>query len=85
MNKLKINNSLAAIILVASLFAGWQTMLLVVLLMLIFCELDDKIKNLATTVIAFLVGLTLISILWALIYDGVNLLLVGRKKRTLKK
>lgn len=75
MNKLKINNSLAAIILVASLFAGWQTMLLVVLLMLIFCELDDKIKNLATTVIAFFVGLTLISILWALIYDGVNLLL----------
>ena len=60
MNKLKINNSLAAIILVAALFAGWQTMLLVVLLMLIFCELDDKIKNLATTVIAFLVGLTLI-------------------------
>ena len=75
MNKLKINNSLAAIILVAALFAGWQTMLLVVLLMLIFCELDDKIKNLATTVIAFLVGLTLISILWTLIYDGVNLLL----------
>ena len=75
MNKLKINNSLAAIILVAALFAGWQTMLLVVLLMLIFCELDDKIKNLATTVVAFLVGLTLISILWALIYDGVNLLL----------
>ena len=75
MNKLKINNSLAAIILVAALFAGWQTMLLVVLLMLIFCELDDKIKNLATTVIAFFVGLTLISMLWTLIYDGVNLLL----------
>lgn len=74
MNKLKINNSLAAIILVASILAGWQTMLLVILLMLIFCELDDKIKNLATTVIAFVVGITLISIVWSLIYDGVNLL-----------
>ncbi len=75
MNKLKINNSLAAIILVATLFAGWQTTLLVILLMLIFCELDDKIKNLTTTVIAFSVGLTLVSILWSLIYDGTNLLL----------
>jgi hypothetical protein len=75
MNKLKINNSLAAIILVATLFTGWQTTLLVILLMLIFCELDDKIKNLTTTVIAFSVGLTLVSILWSLIYDGTNLLL----------
>ncbi len=75
MNKLKINNSLAAIILVATLFAGWQTTLLVILLMLIFCEFDDKIKNLLTTVIAFSVGLTLVSILWSLIYDGANLLL----------
>ena len=46
MNKLKINNGLAAIILLASLFAGWQTLLLAVILMLIFCEVNDKVRNL---------------------------------------
>ena len=61
MNKLKINNGLAAIILLASLFAGWQTLLLAVILMLIFCEVNDKVRNLMVNVIAFLVGLTLIS------------------------
>lgn len=75
MSKLKINDSLAAIILVATIFTGWQTTLLVILLMLIFCELSDKVKNLTTTVVAFLVGITLVSILWSLIYDGANLLL----------
>ncbi len=77
MSKLKINSGLAAIILIGSLFAGWQTMLIVVLLMLIFCEIDEKIKNLATSVIAFFVGITLISILWSLIHDGVSLIFDG--------
>lgn len=77
MNKLKINNGLAAIILLASLFAGWQTLLLVVILMLIFCELNDKIKNLMISVIAFFAGLTLVSLAWSLISDGIDLAFNG--------
>lgn len=77
MNKLKINNGLAAIILLASLFAGWQTLLLVVILMLIFCELNDKIKNLMISVVAFFAGLTLVSLAWSLISDGIDLAFKG--------
>ena len=77
MNKLKINNGLAAIILLASLFAGWQTLLLAVILMLIFCEVNDKVRNLMVNVIAFLVGLTLISFAWSIISDGVSLVFKG--------
>ena len=77
MNKLKINNGLAAIILLASLFAGWQTLLLAVILMLIFCEVKDKERNLMVNVIAFLVGLTLISFAWSIISDGVSLVFKG--------
>lgn len=77
MNKLKINNGLAAIILLASLFAGWQTLLLVVILMLIFCELNDKIKNLMISVVAFFAGLTLVSLAWSLISDGIDLAFNG--------
>ena len=77
MNKLKINNGLAAIILLASLFAGWQTLLLAVILMLIFCEVNDKVRNLMVNVIAFLVGLTLISFAWSIISDGISLVFKG--------
>ena len=73
MSKLKINNGLAAVILLASLFAGWQTLLLVVILMLIFGELDDKVKNLMVGVLTFFAGITLVSVAWTLISAGINL------------
>lgn len=69
MNKLKINSGLASIIILASLFAGWQTLLLVVLFILLFCEINDTIKGMIVKVVSFFVGLTLFSTLWGLITD----------------
>ena len=39
MNKFKISSGLAAVVLLVSLFAGWSTLLLVTVLMLLFCEM----------------------------------------------
>ena len=44
MNKVKISSGLASVLLLACLFAGWQTMLLVALLMFVFCEVEDKVN-----------------------------------------
>lgn len=67
MNKVKINPGLASIALVASIFAGWQTMLIVTILLFSFCEVDERTKGIATNVIAFYVGYTIITWGWDLI------------------
>mgnify|MGYP004658218777 CR=1 FL=1 len=51
MGKVKINNNLAALMLVASIFAGWGTLMIVTILMIIFCDLNDKIKQIIDKVI----------------------------------
>jgi len=75
MSKVKLNSGLAAIILLASLFSGWQTLLIVTALMFIFCDIDDKVKNVAIKVITFYVGLYLVSLCWDLINDGVDFII----------
>lgn len=73
MNRISIKPGLAALIVVASMFAGWQTLLIVCALMLLFCELDEKVKNIMVSVIAFTAGLALFSLVWGLIVDGAGL------------
>ncbi len=72
MNKLKISPGLAGIILLTSLFVGWQTLLLAVLLMLLFCEVDDKIKSLIIKVVSFFAAYTIVVTAWDLIVSGVD-------------
>lgn len=74
MAKVKINPGLACVMLVASLFAGWECLLLVTLLMFIFCEIDERIKSVATKVITFYVGLSIVSLGWSIIVSGVKAL-----------
>lgn len=74
MNKIKINTGLASIMIVASIFAGWQTLLLVVLLMFMFCEIDDKVKNVAIKVITFYVGFYIVYLGWDVVVVAANLL-----------
>lgn len=75
MSKVKINPGLAAVMLVASLFAGWGTLLMVTVLMLIFCDMEDKVKSVIVRVVSFYIGLTLLSMAWGLIYDGIDLVI----------
>lgn len=72
MNKLKINPGLAGIILLACLFSGWQTLLLVVILMLLFCEVDDKIKSVIIKVVTFFAAYTIVTMAWDLIMTGID-------------
>lgn len=74
MNKYKINYTIAAILLVASFFAGWQTMLIVGALLFIFCEVGDKLKDLSVNLISFSIGIKLVEILWGIIYKASSLI-----------
>ena len=74
MGKVKINNNLAALMLVASIFAGWGTLMIVTILMIIFCDLNDKIKPLIIKVVSFMAGTTLILLGWDLVSNGIDLI-----------
>lgn len=74
MNKLKINAGIAAILLLGSLFSGWQTLLIVAALIILFCEMNDSIKNVMIRVITFYLGLSIFNLAWDLIVQGVELI-----------
>lgn len=74
MNKVKINPGLASVIIAACLFAGWQTMLIVSALLLIFCELDDNVRKNIIRVVTFYFALSIVTMGWDLIYDAVGLI-----------
>ena len=74
MGKVKINNNLATLMLVASIFAGWGTLMIVTILMIIFCDLNDKIKPLIIKVVSFMAGITLILLGWDLVSNGIDLI-----------
>lgn len=76
MTKAKVNPGLAAVMVVASMFAGWQTLLIVSVLLLLFCELDEKVKTIMVRVITFMAGLALFTMCWNLIVEGIG---VGTK------
>ena len=67
MNKIKVNPGVASIALVASIFAGWETLLLVTVLLFALCEVDEKTKGIATNVLAFYLSFTIIVWCWDLI------------------
>jgi len=73
MGKLKINSGLLSLVLVACLFSGWGTMLTVAVLILVFCEMDERVKNVFVRVLSFFAAITLFTLLWDLITGGVNL------------
>lgn len=75
MKKLKINNALAIILILASMFAGWGTFLLTTLLILIFTELDEKTRNIIASIATFFLSLTIVSLLWDLIVGGTRYIL----------
>ena len=73
MGKLKVNSGLLSLVLVACLFTGWSTMLTVAILILIFCELDERCKNIFVRVVSFFVAITLFNLFWDLITGAISL------------
>lgn len=66
-----------SLILLVSLFAGWQIMLLVAVLLLLFGKVEESVKKMAITVITFAAGLALFELFWSLITGGVALATSG--------
>ena len=79
MSKFKISSGLAAVVLLVSLFAGWSTLLLVTVLMLLFCEISEEVKKVMISVITFFAALTLFSMAWGIVVDGVSLVVNSLK------
>lgn len=80
MGKVKVNSGLASVIVLASLFAGWQTLLIVVALLLLFCDMDEKVKGIIVKVVSFYAALALVSLGWGLITDLVDLIIESLDK-----
>lgn len=80
MGKVKVNSGLASVIVLASLFAGWQTLLIVVALLLLFCDMDEKVKGIIIKVVSFYAALALVSLGWGLITDLVDLIIESLDK-----
>ncbi len=77
MEESKKYSKVYALMLIVSIFAGWQVMLLVAALLLIFGKVEESVKKMAITVITFAAGIALFSLFWDLITGGVALVTNG--------
>ena len=74
MNKVKVSTGVASALLVASLFAGIGTTILVAVLLLIFCDVED-FKKVLVRVLSFSVAIIILTTGWNLLVDLYGLLL----------
>lgn len=77
MSRIKINSGLASLVLLASVFSGWQTMLLTIILLFAFFDVDETVKKVLVSVITFYVGYQIVAIGWDIIVSVVNAILNG--------
>ena len=68
-----------SLILIVSIFAGWQAMLLAAVLLLLFGKIDENVKKMIITVVSFAAGLALFGLFWDLITGGISLAINGIK------
>lgn len=67
MKKLKVNTNLLALVMVVSLFIGWQCTILVAAFIWCFCEVGENLKTLIVRTVAILAGCLLFSTLWNIV------------------
>ena len=72
MSKVKMSTGLASLLMIIALFAGWQTLLIVTAMLLVFAEVDN-VKGIIVRVLAFAAGIALFSMIWGLIVSGYGL------------
>ena len=73
MKKFKLNSNLLALLVIISLFSGWEYMIIVTAFIWCFCESSQNLKNLTISAIAVYGGCYLFSVLWGLIYSGFDI------------
>lgn len=80
MSKIKINASVATAMLIVAMLVGWDKLLTVAVLMFVFCEVDDKTKDIAVKILTFYVGYGIVSLGWNLIMSCVTVGVDGISK-----
>lgn len=73
MNKVKLNPGITILILLASFLSGWSTLLIVSIIILAFCETNEKINSVLTKIISFLIIITLVTLGWNVITNAFEL------------
>lgn len=74
MKKFNVNANLLALLMLITLFAGWEYMIIVTAFIWVFCESSKNLKDLTIRTIAVYAGCSLFNILWSLltgVYDVV--------------
>ena len=74
MNKVKVSTGVASGLLLASLFAGIGSTLIIAVLLLIFCEVED-FKKVLIRVLSFSVAIVILTTGWSLFVDLYGLFL----------
>ena len=73
MKKFKVNANLLALLVIISLFAGWEYMIVVTAFIWCFCESSKNVRNLTIQALAIYGGCYLFTTLWSLIQSGYGL------------
>lgn len=77
MKKLKVNENIFALLMFASIFAGWQYLVIVTAFIWAFCETGKSLQNLTVKVIAVFGALAIVDLGWDLIVQGVDMTMGG--------
>ena len=77
MKKFNVNANLLALLMLISLFAGWEYMIIVTAFIWVFCESSKNLKDLTIRAIAIYAGCYLFSWFWDIIYSGYSLAVSG--------
>lgn len=73
MNKFKINPNLMSILVLGSLFMGWQYLIFVILF-IVLCENNENVKNILIKTVALLAACLILSTAWSIVTEGIDLL-----------
>jgi len=80
MKKLKVNENILALLMFASIFAGWQYLVIVTAFIWAFCEAGKSLQNLTVKIISVFGALAIINLGWDLIVQGVDMSFGGLNK-----
>ena len=69
MKKFNVNANLLALLMLISLFAGWEYMIIVTAFIWVFCDSSKNLKDLTIRAIAIYAGCYLFNVVWILLTD----------------
>ena len=77
MKKIKVNENILALLMFASIFAGWPYLIVVTAFIWAFCEVGKSLQKLTVKIISVFGALAIIDLGWDLIVQGVDMTFGG--------